>query len=45
MEVQKERLDIQTKSLFYFISLLELSLYFLYSLGLDLLYVFLFLLE
>jgi hypothetical protein len=45
MEVQKERLDIQTKSLFYFISLLELRLYFLYSLGLDLLYVFLFLLE
>jgi hypothetical protein len=45
MEVQKKRLDRQTKSLFYFISLLELRLYFLYLLGLDLLYLFLFLLE
>jgi hypothetical protein len=36
---------IATKSLFYFLSLLELRLYFLYLLGLDLLYLFLFLLE
>jgi hypothetical protein len=39
MEVQKERLDRQARILFPY---LELRFYFLYLLGLDLLYLFLF---